>query len=147
MKKITQRLTVKPLLLIIISLFLIFPATVGAQDGIEKKNTLQKYIEGLQPAVDQAYGGGEEIKLEGDPFVLYIVAIINNLLTFLAVIFFMLFMYAGWLWMTARGNEEQVAKSKKMLQEIIIGLLIILLARITIEFILNQAGTAFRQTD
>ncbi|MBU0649434.1 pilin [Patescibacteria group bacterium] len=55
-------------------------------------------------------------------------SIIKTLLAVLGVIFFILLVYGGLLWMTARGNQEKVDKAKDALTNAIIGLLIILVA-------------------
>jgi len=67
-----------------------------------------------------------------------LVNIINVLLGFTGIVFLILLIYGGFLWMTARGNEDQVAKAKKIVQEVIIGLIIILVSRMFTEFILTQ---------
>ena len=50
---------------------------------------------------------------------------INGALGFVGIIFLVLMIYAGYLWMTAGGNEEQVSKAKKIIRASIIGLIII----------------------
>lgn len=62
--------------------------------------------------------------------------IINFILTFVGVIFLILTIYAGFLWMTAGGNEETVKKAKKWLVNSVIGLAIILSAYSITNFIL-----------
>lgn len=54
--------------------------------------------------------------------------VINLSLSFLGVIFLILMIYGGYLWMTARGNEQQVEKSKNLITAAIIGLIIVLAA-------------------
>lgn len=54
--------------------------------------------------------------------------IIKTALSFLGVIFIMLIIYAGYLWMTARGEEAQITKAKDILTQSIIGLVIVVLA-------------------
>lgn len=54
--------------------------------------------------------------------------IIRVALEFLGIIFVVLTMYAGFLWMTAGGNEEKVTKAKSLLFQAVIGLAIILTA-------------------
>lgn len=117
------------------------PALVLAQDA---PSIFDKFLGGLQPAVDEAYGGGQSVPLRGDPFVFGVLVVLNYLLTFAGLVFFLLLIYAGYLWMSARGNEEQVEKAKKMIREIIIGIIIILLARLITEFILFQIGAAVK---
>lgn len=53
---------------------------------------------------------------------------IGLVLTFVGVIFLILIIVAGFKWMTARGNEAEVEKSKKILVQSIIGILIVLAA-------------------
>lgn len=54
--------------------------------------------------------------------------VVNGLLGFLGILFFVLILYGGFLWMTAGGNEEQVTKARKLVTNSVIGLLIVLLA-------------------
>ncbi len=54
------------------------------------------------------------------------VRIITTALTLVGTLLFILIVYAGFLWMTAGGNEEQVEKAKKFLRNGVIGLVIIL---------------------
>ena len=95
---------------------------------------------GLNTAVDEVYG--RDVKVDENTFNQGLITIINALLTFVGILFFLLIIYAGYLWMTARGAEEQVTKAKKITREAVIGLLLIVLARIFTEFILTQIGNA-----
>ena len=54
--------------------------------------------------------------------------VITIALSFLAVIFLILMVYGGFLWMTDRGNTEQVEKAKKLITAAIIGLIIVVAA-------------------
>lgn len=61
--------------------------------------------------------------------------IIGAVLSFIAVIFMILVIYAGILWMTARGNEQQVERAKTLLVQSIIGLIIVFSAYAITRFI------------
>lgn len=122
----------------IISFLLSLITLTYATSALAVNSALDQAGAGLQEATNQAYGGGQEVKLEGDPLVGGLVKIINTLLTFTGVIFFLILIYGGWLWMTARGNDSQIDKAKNILKEVIIGLIIIILARLFTEFILYQ---------
>jgi len=61
--------------------------------------------------------------------------IISYFLGLLGLVAVSIILYAGFLWMTARGNEEQVMKAKKTMTNGVIGLIIILLAFIIVQFI------------
>lgn len=52
--------------------------------------------------------------------------VIKAVLATVGTIFFVLTIYAGFLWMTASGNEEQVEKAKNIIKAAIIGLVICL---------------------
>jgi len=54
--------------------------------------------------------------------------IIKAALTLVGLIFLILMVYAGYLWMTARGEEEQVKKAKDIIVGSLIGLFIVLSA-------------------
>jgi len=65
--------------------------------------------------------------------------IIKNAMVVLGFLVVVLIMYAGFLWMTAQGNEEQISKAKKMMTNAVIGLVIIMsaygVAKFTIDAI------------
>ena len=89
-----------------------------------------------------AYGGGSDITIKQSTFNTTLIHVINFLLSFIGLIFFLLMLYAGYLWMTARGNDELVQKAKKIIREAVTALIIILLARIATQFILTAIGGA-----
>lgn len=66
-------------------------------------------------------------------------------LSLLAVIFIVLIIIAGYQWMTAGGNEEQITKAKKNISNAVIGLAIILSAYAITWFVFTylpmSAGT------
>lgn len=64
--------------------------------------------------------------------------IIRVFIGFLGIIAVVLIMYAGFLWMTSEGNEETVAKAKRVLKNAVIGLAIILISFGVVTFILNK---------
>jgi len=51
---------------------------------------------------------------------------VQGTLSFVGVIFLILMVYGGFLWMTAGGNEEHVAKAKKLIMSATIGLFIVI---------------------
>lgn len=67
--------------------------------------------------------------------------IINIALGLVGIILVTLMVYAGFLWMTAGGNEEQVSRAKRIIVSSIIGLIIVLsswaIARFVIERLLQ----------
>lgn len=67
-------------------------------------------------------------------------AVINAALSIIGVIFVVLMVYGGYLWMTAGGNEEQITKAKKLVINSTIGLAITL-ASYTISYFVIKAIT------
>ena len=84
--------------------------------------------------------------------------VINITLAFLGVIAVVLIVIAGFLWMTAAGNEEKIATAKKLMAGGVIGLIIVLAAFGIARFVINSlisatgadsggsGGSASRQT-
>jgi len=64
--------------------------------------------------------------------------IINVLLGFLGVIAIIIILLGGFKWMTAAGNEDKIAESKKLMAAGIIGLIIILSAWGITKFVLEN---------
>ncbi len=64
--------------------------------------------------------------------------IIGSILSFIGVIFMLLIIYGGILWMTAMGKENQVEKAKNIIIQAVIGLVIVLAAYAITSFIGNQ---------
>lgn len=63
--------------------------------------------------------------------------LIGVVLSFLGIVFLLLIIYAGFLWMTAGGNTDKVGKAKKLLINGVIGLILILAAFAISSFVLN----------
>ncbi len=77
-------------------------------------------------------------------------SIVGVALSFLGAIFFLLILYAGFLWMTAFGDSTKADKAKSILEHAAIGLLIVLGAYAISRFVFsnlpgsqtpNQSGT------
>jgi TRAP-type C4-dicarboxylate transport system permease small subunit len=61
--------------------------------------------------------------------------IIGVVLSFVGTIFLILMIYAGILWMTARGNEQEITKAKDLIIAAIIGIIIVFAAYALTSFI------------
>jgi cytochrome bd-type quinol oxidase subunit 2 len=69
-----------------------------------------------------------------------ITLLINYFLGLLGLIAVAFLIYAGILMVTAGGNDEQVAKSKKIITYAVIGIVIILLSWTIITFVTSALG-------
>lgn len=73
-----------------------------------------------------------------------IALIINIFLGFLGALATGLIIYAGFLWMTARGEEDKIADAKKIMRNAVIGLAIILSSYLIARFIISRLDEATR---
>lgn len=78
--------------------------------------------------------------------------VVNGMLSLVGMLFTFLIAYAGGEWMVARGNEEQITKSKKMIIGSIMGLITTLAAYTASNFAVNitlqsAQGTAHEISD
>ena len=95
----------------------------------------------LLTAIGESAGYSDSGDVDEDSIVIALAKIINILLGFLAVIFVILIVYAGFLWMTAAGKEEQVGTAKKILIRSLIGVIIILGSYIVAWFVMSKLST------
>jgi len=68
--------------------------------------------------------------------------VISSALTLVGIIFLLLMVYAGYLWMTARGESDQVDKARKIIIAALIGLVIVSSAYAITIFVTGRFGTA-----
>lgn len=63
--------------------------------------------------------------------------VIKVFLSIVGVIFLVLMVYAGYLWMTAQGEEAKVEKSKDTIKAAVIGLIIVVAAYAITNFVVS----------
>lgn len=76
------------------------------------------------------------------PIAETVAAIINSALGLLGIIVVALMVYAGFLWMTARGNEQNIEKAREILTQCIIGAIILLTSYAITRFVVNSLVAA-----
>ncbi len=64
--------------------------------------------------------------------------IIEVALGFVGFLAFAFILYAGFLWMTAGGNEENVTKAKTMMRNAVVGFIIISAAYAIVNFVITS---------
>lgn len=97
------------------------------------------FLGGLQNTASNvpAYGQAQE------PSVIA-ANIIKALLAFIGVIFTILLIYGGFLYMTSAGEADKVKKAKDLIKNAIIGVLIVMTAYIITYFITTQIEQSLR---
>ncbi len=117
----------KNILTIAISTFilglLMLPATLPTLATTTGQNAGTKIKQGIIDTGTAAELGNADTDIRE-----VIALIINALLGFLGILFTILIIYGGFLWMTAAGNDQQIEKARKILTQATIGLLIVILA-------------------
>lgn len=94
-------------------------------------------LDQLQRAGQAGYGS----QAQGDLGVL-VGNLITGLLGVLGLVFVVLIVYAGIMYMTAAGNEDKVKKAKQLIIQAVIGLVIIVLAYAISNFVIGALLTA-----
>lgn len=122
------RVTISYFLLLVFFLFSVSTvANAGLLDQIKDTagETLQNA--GVAPASEQAAKTPTQV----------VGLIIKTMLALVSVIFVVLTIYAGFTWMTARGNDEKMQAAVGTLEHAIIGLVITMSAYVLAYFIFN----------
>ena len=87
---------------------------------------------GLQATAGAAYGSTAPLDLP-----VLIGDIIKGALGLVGVTFLVLMVYAGYMWMIARGDESAVEKAKDTITRAIIGIVIVIAAYAITSFVIN----------
>jgi hypothetical protein len=117
-----------PVLLLIAAVLLIAVPFVSAQTPLEQsiKNNLG------------SLGAGAGYSTTANDLPTTVGKIINVFLAFLGVIFVILMVYAGYLWMTSLGDSARTKKAKELMTDGVIGLVIILAAYSISNFVVGN---------
>lgn len=125
---------------ILLSILLSFTLVVGImplQPAYAQNQSAQNALNFLDKTADKGglnTPGGDS----RDRIVAIIGNIINVVLGFVGIIFFIQIMWAGIRWMTAGGNEQVIEESKQTLKASVIGIVIALSAFLITNFVLVQ---------
>jgi len=68
--------------------------------------------------------------------------ILSQAILYLGIVFFLLTLYSGFLWLTAGGNDSQVGKAKSILIAAISGLVIVIAAYAIVNFVFGRVLTS-----
>ena len=122
----------------VITLFLILPFFVFAQpqDGVsEYDSEPRRGALGMLEKIGTGGGYEGEMTLPGVAGL-----VVSAALSLLGVIFIVLIIVGGFKWLTAGGDENEVALAKKYISRSIIGLIIILSSWAIWSFVISRLG-------
>jgi hypothetical protein len=124
------------------ALILCVPLFVSAQQPQQATRPLiDARSTGLE---DAAKGTGlNQAKCSGEACVVNLaVAAVNVVFMIVGILLLLLFLYAGFLWMTAQGDTDRVKKAKETIMNAAFGLIIIVAAYSASVFVLDQLSSA-----
>jgi hypothetical protein len=108
------------------------PAIVFAQVRDNPFNRSQNYLANTRTA-SGVTGGSDLPSIIG--------SLINVVLGFLGIVLLFYVLRAGFLWMTAGGDDKQVTTAKNMIRDAVIGLVVIIAGFAISNFVLQQLVT------
>lgn len=126
-----SRASLKPLF---ISFFLFFTLAISPLQAATNDWINRAEEGGLNSIGATAYGQTGEPR----PLPLIVASVIKVFLGFLGVIFVILILVAGFRWMTAGGNDENIKKATAQIRNAAIGLIIILAAYAITAFVTRE---------
>lgn len=121
----------KNILYRLFAFFLLLPNLVFAQ-------TTNTGIKSAFDVVDKTVGNSYDTQKDINSIL---GSIVLAILSLIGIVFIIFIIYAGYLWMTASGNEQKVDKSKEILKQSIIGLIVIVGAYAIAYFVIQIFGS------
>ena len=96
----------------------------------------QGFVENVRQGVDRA---GEPAGFEQNAGLIEIIGgVIRIGLSFVGVILLVLLLYAGFLWMTAGGDEEKIKAARGTITSAIVGIIIVTASYAIADFVLSR---------
>ncbi len=125
MKKVKNIISAVILVAIFLAPMVVTPMVASAQEGLNMTENLSDVAENI--------GYQEDVTLVDT--IGNIIKIVIGLIGLIALV---IFIAGGFMWMTAGGNEEQIEKSKKLMKNAVIGIIIVVVAYAATSFIIDQ---------
>lgn len=125
-KKILAFFVFPVFFLLSLSFISITPASAQTDPTLSGLNQTAVQVDAFKTQTSNSYTGFLQTKAG---------QIVGLVLSFVGVVFLVLMIYAGILWMTAAGNEQQVAKAKSLMINATIGIIVVFAAYAITSFI------------
>ncbi|MFA5109654.1 MAG: hypothetical protein WC458_03885 [Patescibacteria group bacterium] len=104
-----------------------FSLAAPVSDTLEGLDISANEVSAFEPQTSGSYGTDFLATKAGQ--------IVGLILSFVGVLFLILMIYAGIMWMTASGNEQQISKAKSLLINAIIGIIVVFAAYAAVSFL------------
>lgn len=133
------------IIICLLSTIFFIPQALLAVDGDPTGTSLKNSITGGLETTGKA--AKYDTSKKGDEAIVSLVgAAIKIILGILGIILLGLITYAGFLWMTAGGDTDQVGKAKDYIKNAIIGLIIVTASYIIADFVMDQLTSVTNTT-
>ncbi len=125
---------------------LVFSLTLALFLGIFVSGTSAQLLNDTSGLSSMTNSVAQTANFNNTSISVIIASTIKIILSFLATVFIILMIVAGFRWMNSQGNEEQITQAKDTIRTAIIGLIIVLAAYAITYFIFDvlpfTGGTA-----
>lgn len=102
----------------------------GLGDPAAKGAKIDDAFTVVKDTANTSYNTGLDLNTTLGNAVLWIISLIG-------IVFILFTIYAGYLWMTAQGNEQKADRAKEILQQSIIGIIVVFGAYAIAYFVIN----------
>ncbi|KKU13687.1 MAG: hypothetical protein UX17_C0011G0003 [Parcubacteria group bacterium GW2011_GWC2_45_7] len=79
---------------------------------------------------------------QGGDVRIFLAGLVQAALSLVGVIFFLMILYGGYLWLTAGGNEDQVKKGREFITRAVVGFMVTIGALIITRFVTELIVTS-----
>jgi hypothetical protein len=121
------------LLAVVFCIILVLPASPAQAQQADPSAPTSELIEGID-VIEEPLG------LPRTDIRIIVARIIRVAFGLIGIVMVVIILYAGFLWMTAGGNEEQITNAKKIMVNAAIGLAIIFMALAIVTFVMRLLG-------
>lgn len=118
---------------------------LAAETSATEVNYSSYLAQGKAESISNLNLAAKEAGLKDVPLGTRVGTIINGVLSIIGVVMLVLFIYGGWTWMTAGGNEEKVRQATKILASAVVGFILIFLSYALTNFFASQFFPVYTQ--
>lgn len=103
--------------------------SIAHAETVDPGTTFSRALRALTVIGERGFDAPSENNYQGwnNPFRIFWFTV-QSFFVFLGILVFIGYLYAGWLWMTSRGNSDQTGKALRIFLQTSLGLLVIFAA-------------------
>ncbi len=124
-------------LIFLIFNFLLVSNTIAKVEA-KAREGVNSALDGLDATTNEGFGPSHGLETDVPTAI---GKVVGAGLAFIGTLFLILIIYGGFVWMFARGNEQEVKKAKDLIIQAVIGLIIVLAAYAITSYIGSSLTT------